>query len=169
MLYWRGELPNAFPWIFTRPPLWQGPHRLAIPLRLEGYKPVAPTKAFAEMTIDDARWMARLIGQLTEQQLVQALVASGYNSAEVRLYTEKLVSRRDRMVLDLGLAHEISLLRPSGVDRTFSYEPLVDGPVTVGVPGSVGIEVQAPAGEERIVRGRLVTSDPELDRANGGR
>jgi hypothetical protein len=28
------------------------------------------------MTIDDARWMARLIGQLSEEQIVQALVAS---------------------------------------------------------------------------------------------
>ena len=160
LLYSRGELPNAFPWTFTRPPLWQGPQRLAIPLRLEGYKPTAPTKAFAEMTIDDARWMARLIGQLTERQLVQALVASGYDSAEVRLYTEKLASRRDRMVLDLGLAQEIPPLRSSGVDRTFSYEPLVDGPVTIAVPGGVGIEVQAPAGEKRIVQGRLVMRAP---------
>jgi hypothetical protein len=159
LLYSRGEMPNAFPWTFTRPPLWQGQHRLAIPLRLEGYKPIAPTKAFAEMTIDDARWMARLIGQLTERQLVQALVASGYGSAEVRLYTEKLVSRRDRMVLDLGLAHEIPPLRPGGVDRTFSYDPFVDGLVTVAVPVGVGSEVQAPAGGERIVRGRLVISD----------
>ena len=159
LLYSRGELPNAFPWTFTRPPLWQGPHRLAVPLRLTGYKPVVPTKAFAEMTLDDARWMARLIGQLTERQLVQALVASGYDSATVRLYTEKLVSRRDRMVLDLELSQEISLLRPQGVARTFSYEPLVDGPVTVAVPGGAGIEVQARAGEERIVRGRLVKRD----------
>ncbi len=155
LLYCRGELPNLFPWTFTRRPLWQGPHRLEVPLRLEGYKPVAPTQAFEEMTVDDARWMARLIGQLTERQLVQALVASGYGSAAVRLYTEKLVSRRDRMILDLGLAHEIPLLRPGGVARTFSYEPLTDGPVTVAVPGRGGIEVQAPTGEERIVLGRL--------------
>ena len=156
LLNWRGESPNAFPWTFTRPPLWQGPHRLARPLRLEGYKPIVPTKAFAEMTIDDARWMARLIGQLTERQLVQALVASGYDSTEVRIYTEKLVSRRDRMVLDLGLAHEIPPLRPKGVDRTFSYEPLVDGPVTIVVSGGLGTAAQSPAGEKRIVRGKLV-------------
>ena len=157
LLYWRGESPNAFPWTFTRPPLWQGPHRLAITLRLEGYKPIVPTKAFAEMTIDDARWMARLIGQLTEQQLVQALVAAGYDSAAVHLYTEKLISRRDRMVLDLGLAHEIPPLRPKGVDRTFSYDPLVDGPVTIVVSGGLGFEVQIPAGKDRIVRGRLIS------------
>ena len=41
LLYARGELPNAFPWTFTRPPLWQGPHKLALPLRLQGYKPIA--------------------------------------------------------------------------------------------------------------------------------
>src|SRR5262249_23304140 len=97
LLYSRGELPNAFPWTFTRAPLWQGPHHLAIPLRIVGYRPVAATSSFAAMTLDDARWMARLIGQITEPQIVQALVASGYDSAATRLYTEKLISRRDRM------------------------------------------------------------------------
>ena len=101
--------------------------------------------------------MAQLIGQLTEQQLVQALVAAGYDSAAVHLYTEKLISRRDRMVLDLGLAHEIPPLRPKGIDRTFSYDPLVDGPVTIVVSGGLGFEVQIPAGKDRIVRGRLIS------------
>lgn len=89
LLDWSAELPNAFPWTFTRPPLWQGPHHVAVPLRLEGYKPVAPTKAFAELTIDDARCIARLISQLTERQLVAALAASGYDSAAVRLSTPR--------------------------------------------------------------------------------
>lgn len=63
------------------------------------------------------------------------------------------------MVLDLGLADEMSPLRPCGVVRSFSYEPPVDGPVTVTLLGSVGIEVQAPAGEQHIIWGRLVKSD----------
>ena len=53
------------------------------------------------MTIDDAQWMARLIGQLTEPQIVQALIGSGYDSAHVRLYAAKLIRRRDQMVMDL--------------------------------------------------------------------
>jgi hypothetical protein len=154
LLFSRGELPNRFPWSFTRPPLWQGPHHMACLLRLEGYRPVAPTPPFSAMTIDDARWMARLIAQLSEEQIVQALIASGFDSAEVRLYTEKLLSRRDLMVLDLGLHHEFPLLRPQGFNRTFSYDPVADGPVTITVP-SRG-QIQAPAGTQKVLRGKLV-------------
>jgi hypothetical protein len=75
--------------------------------------------------------MARLIAQLTENQIQQALIAAGYTSAEVRLYNEKLVNRRDRMIQDLGLAKELPLLRPQGVDRAFDYDPRRNGPVTV--------------------------------------
>jgi len=106
------------------------------------------------MTLDDARWMARLIGQLTERQIIAALVASGYDSAEVRLYTEKLISRRDRMVTDLGLGGEIPPLRPGGSNRKFSYDPAVDGPVAITVPG-LG-EVKAPASGMKINGGKLV-------------
>lgn len=152
-LFSRGEQPNAFPWTFTRPPLWQGPHRLARPLRLTGYRPTTLTPPFAAMTLDDARWMARLIGRLTEPQLVQALVASGYDSATVRLYTEKLVSRRDRMLSDLGLSGEFPPYRPGGAIRNFCHEPLRDGPVRIEVPG-LG-QIQASLGTHRVVRGRL--------------
>ena len=159
-LFAKGELPNAFPWTFTRPPLWQGPHRMARPLVIEGYKPLAPVASFANMTVDDARWMARLIGQLSEQQIIAALIASGYESAEVRLYTEKLMSRRDRMLIDLGLEKEFPLYRAAGVNRHFSYDPVKEGPVSVTVPGK-GC-VSAPIGDERIEAGRLVMREQEL-------
>ena len=158
LLFMHGERPNEFPWAFTRPGLSQGPGRMAKPLRIEGYKPIAPTESFAAMTIDDARWMARLIGQLSEEQIVQALVASGYDSAEVRLYTGKLVNRRDRMVRDLGLSAEIPLLRPAGIDRKFSYDPALDGPIIVNLPD--GRKEQAPVGNSKVVRGKLVSSNP---------
>jgi len=154
LLFSRGELPNAFPWTFTRPPLWQGPQHMARPLRLTGYKPVASTPPFDAMTLDDARWMGRLIAQLTPEQILQALIASGFDSGEVRLYSEKLISRRDQMICDLGLANEIPLLRPSGFNRTFSYAPMTDGPVVITVPGKG--HVQAPFGSHKVVRGKLV-------------
>ncbi len=116
----RGELPEEFGWTFTRvarsasgPPAF----------RVVDFKPIADTPAFTEMTLDDARWMGRLIAQLTEEQIVRALLASGFNSAHIKLYTEKLISRRDQMIRDLGLSHEIALLRPNGVNRTFSHDP----------------------------------------------
>jgi hypothetical protein len=154
LLYWHGEQPNAFPWSFTRPPLWQGSHLFARPLRISRYHPMAYTDSFAAMTIDDARWMARLIGQLTEPQIVQALVGSGYDSAEVRLYAAKLVSRRDRMIADLGLAGEIPPLRAGGVNHRFAYDPSIEGPATVLVPGEG--EVKAPVRGLTIRNGKLM-------------
>jgi hypothetical protein len=111
LISWHGENVNAFPWTFTAPPLDQGKGRLARPLRIVGYTPVVRTAAFAAMTIDDARWMARLIGQLRVAQIAQALAASGYDAATARLYTQKLISRRNKMMADFGLGDEFPPLR----------------------------------------------------------
>ena len=124
-------LVNDFPWTFTEAPVVDRRGRERKSFRIVSYQPVFGNHAFRDMTVDDARWMARVIAQLTESQIQQALIAAGYTSAEVRLYTEKLVSRRDRMIRDLGLAKEIPLLRPRGVERALDYDPGKDGPVEV--------------------------------------
>jgi hypothetical protein len=154
-LHWRGEQPNAFPWTFTRAPEWRGPRRMARPFRIVGFEPIEPTPAFAAMTVDDARWMARWIGQIREAQLIAALVAAGYDSAEVRLYTEKLISRRDRMIVDLGLAGELPPLRSEGANHRLDYDPAKEGAVTIHVPGS-GL-VRAPLGDHQVKAGRFVS------------
>jgi hypothetical protein len=135
------ECPNDFGWRFTgpahfastsdrklsSPPLAtsrrhaSGPH--ASGFRIVDYEPIEDTEAFRQMTIDDARWMARLIAQLTEDQILQALIASGFDAAEVKIYTEKLASRRDWMLRDLGLDAEFAMLRPGGPDLTLTYNP----------------------------------------------
>jgi hypothetical protein len=125
----RGELPDEFDWTFTRTTGRSHSWTRSTGFQITGFKPIERTAAFREMTLDDARWMARLIAQLTEQQLVDSLLAAGFDSAHVRLYTEKLVSRRDQMIQDLGLADSIPLLRPRGVDRQLTYLPAVAGEV----------------------------------------
>jgi hypothetical protein len=150
-VYMRGELPNAFPWRFTKPPLNQGPQRLSRPLRIYGYRPIARNPAFERMTIDDARWMARLIGRLSESQILSALIASGYDAAESKLYLEKLVSRRDEMIHDLGLAGEVGLLR-AHINQNFNYDPSKDGTVKAMAGGK---EWVAPVTSNRVVNGRL--------------
>ena len=147
-----GENPNDFSWTFTEPQIVRGPGRMTTPFRIDHFKPVVPTPAFAAMTVDDARWMARLIGQLTEDQLRAALIASGYDNAEARFYLEKLVSRRDRMIRDLGLENEIPLFRPHGQDHQFSYQPLINGPFEATVNG---LPVSARESSATIVRGVL--------------
>jgi hypothetical protein len=126
-----GEDPNELTWTFTCPEIVRGPGQMTTPFRISHFHTLVPTPAFREMTVDDARWMARLIGQITENQLASALIASGYDAAEVKLYVEKLVSRRDQMICDLGLTDEIPTLRPAGVNRQLSFNPATDAPVTV--------------------------------------
>lgn len=150
----RGELPDEFEWTFTRPARRFRPGRSSVPFQITGFKPIERTPAFQEMTLDDARWMARLISQLTERQLVEALIAAGLDSAHVRLYTEKLVSRRDRMIQDLGLADSIPLLRPTGSNRRLTYVPVVDGPVRSILSNGRG--VVARTSDAIVAGGRVV-------------
>jgi hypothetical protein len=113
------ENPNDFSWSFTHSSSFAGkPH-----FQIKDYEPVEDAAAFAEMTADDARWMARLIGQLTERQIVDALQASGFTPSEVKIYTEKLISRRDNLIRDLQLTHEIALLRPNGASIVAHSDP----------------------------------------------
>lgn len=99
----RLESPEDFTWRFTLPPKFQGKGKMTIPFRITDFEPIQETRAFREMTIDDARWMARLIAQLTDHQIEQALAASGITGAPLKLYTEKLLTRRTHMLRDLGL------------------------------------------------------------------
>ena len=123
------------------------------PFKIVQYQPIVDTPAFREMTVDDARWMARLIARLTEEQLLAALIASGYDAAEAKLYLEKLVSRRDQMVRDLKLGDEIPPLRQTAPDRRFSYDPQADGPVKIML--ATGEAVCARLTGQLVERGRL--------------
>lgn len=145
--------PNDFAWSFTRPRRVQGPGRMTIPFRITGFQPIAETPAFREMTRDDARWMARWIGQLTEAQIVAALIAAGFDSATTRLYAEKLIARRDQMIRDLELTDEIPLLRGRQTDRGFDYDPAVEDAATALRPD--GRRVTAPLGDSVVREGKL--------------
>jgi hypothetical protein len=148
----RGELPNQFDWTFTRGTKTSNGQPS---FQIIGFRPIDNTPAFEQMTMDDARWMARLIAQLTEKQIIQALVASGFDTTQVKLYTEKLVSRRDRAIRDLGLEGEIALLRPEGVDEGFSYDPEVDG--RVWISPRAGERLAAPSASWVVAKGRIVS------------
>ena len=66
-----------------------------------------------------------------------------------------LRSRRDRMVRDLGLAGEIPLLRPNGVNQAFSYNPGFDGPVKVRTAD--GREVVATVSDLVVEKGKTLS------------
>jgi hypothetical protein len=154
LFFRRCESPNDMDWTFTKAGRCQGTGRMTIPFRIVGYKPIGDTAAFRQMTVDDARWMARKIGQLTEGQLLEALIASGFDSAQARMYLEKLISRRDQMIADLGLTREIAPLRPAGSRRDWSYDPQKDGRLRVRIRSGEIAEAQ-PA-NWIIVHGQVV-------------
>ena len=93
---------------FTRSRYLRGENRWVI--ELPKFEPIEDTVAFERMSVDDARWMARLIAQLTEQQIVNALVAAGFSAEEVRVYAAKLFSRRNQLIRDARLASEFGML-----------------------------------------------------------
>lgn len=96
---------HGFPDAFTRPELRQGPHRMTRPFRIIKFRPIEPTDAFKEMTMDDARWMAGFIAQLTSKQIEDALGASGFAKEEAQIVAGKLLSRRQLMLEHLGLGN----------------------------------------------------------------
>jgi hypothetical protein len=116
--------------------------------------PHTKTMPFYLMNLDDARWMARLMSQLTETQLKQALIGAGYDGVEARLLLEKLVSRRDQMIKDFGLSTEIAALRPDGVNQKLTYDPQASGAFDAVRPNGQTVTARY-SGEYALVAGTL--------------
>jgi hypothetical protein len=145
------DSPNAFTWVYTHP---QRPGRTTVPIA--NYMPISKTWPFYWMNMDDARWMARMMCQLTENQIKQSFIGSAYDAATARILLEKLASRRDHLVRDLGLESEIPLWRPNGEDRKLTYDPLKDGPFEAKL--NDGATVTARVDPQRyILNGKLHT------------
>lgn len=144
-----GSAPNEYGWMCTHP---QPAGKTTVPI--QDYMPITKIQPFYEMNLDDARWMARMIAQFTEPQLKAALIAAGYDAPEARILLEKLVSRRDRMIQDLGLSGEIAPLRPSGVNKHLSYNAHTDGPFEVSLADGRKLTAQD-SGEMVLVNGQL--------------
>jgi hypothetical protein len=110
--------------------------------------------AFDRTTLDDARWAARKLGALSEQQITAIAAGSAESWPVARLYAEKLIARRDSLVTKLGLAGELGLLRPDGPDRHLN----VSGSGRVELTGADGTTrtVTVPAGAYKVVDGQAV-------------
>lgn len=82
-----------------------------------------------KITFSDARWAARLIAELTRDQIKAAVRRGGWPQCVQDIYVEKLVSRRNNLVKELGLLGEtlssgqrLSLLPLSGSREDYSFE-----------------------------------------------
>jgi hypothetical protein len=94
------------------------------------YLPNSPNLTFNRITRADARWAAALIAQLTEDQIKTALIAAGYDDANVFLLTQKLLNRREHLLRDTGLRDETQ----RRLERYHSYRPATDGKMSAKLP-----------------------------------
>lgn len=70
------------------------------------YRPLFPVKPWQQVTWADGRWMARQIARLTRSHLEDILADSGWPVFVQRLYTEKLLARRNELVEAFQLEEE---------------------------------------------------------------
>lgn len=85
------------------------------------YRTYVQQDTFRRVTYQDAQWMARLIAEISEDEISEALVASGFSSAEFLLLREKLVSIQQNYIKQFKLAEFTSKLRP--INKKLSFDP----------------------------------------------
>ena len=67
------------------------------------YRSTAGNRAYDAISINDAKWMARLIAQLSPQQIKNAFRGAGYSEMLSEFYTQIMLRRRDQLVAVFGL------------------------------------------------------------------
>ncbi|HET6900153.1 MAG TPA: hypothetical protein VFK70_17510 [Vicinamibacteria bacterium] len=92
-------------------------------VKFSGFAPNVMNDAFARTTAEDARWMLRRLAALSETQILEALLATGMSAAEVRLALEKLLSKRQKMTADFGLAAELPEVMRRPIDTNLEFDP----------------------------------------------
>jgi hypothetical protein len=73
--------------------------------------------AFDKATLSDARWGIARIAKLTEDQIVACLATGAFDDAALGMEAEKMIARRDDLVVSFGLQGEFPLLRPHGPNK----------------------------------------------------
>lgn len=61
---------------------------------------------FQHITIDDAKWMTRLIAQLSPAQIEAAFTAAGYSDLLAKYYTQIMLRRRDQLAKTFDIMGE---------------------------------------------------------------
>jgi hypothetical protein len=70
------------------------------------YHPLAKTDWFKSMSIADAKWMAKLIGQFSLKQLIDAFISTGHPEVVAKVYARKLMARRNQLIEGLDLKNK---------------------------------------------------------------
>lgn len=67
---------------------------------------IYPLDLMEVVTFADAKWMARLIAQLTPEQIMRATIAAGYPDIIAKYYTGLLLKKRNQLLSALGMMGE---------------------------------------------------------------
>ena len=128
------------------------------PVRVElsGLMNLEVSKTFQNLNLSDAQWMLQKICEISKAGVEEALVASGMSSAEVVLVTEKLMSRRNKMLKDFEASKEIQDQCYTPTNSKISYDPVHDG--LVQVRNAKGAVVAAPARGQRVEKGVVLSN-----------
>lgn len=122
-------------------------------LQISGYNVLERHRTFKNVTPDDAKWMARMIGKIEPEQIKRALVVSGFSSAEVKVLTLRLLQRRDNLVRALGLTGELGL-KVEKINAKFNYDSRLEGLIEV-YDHHLKRKITAPDNDKIIVDGDL--------------
>lgn len=69
------------------------------------YRAIHKNPLRTKLTLADAKWTARLVAQLSREQIAQAVALGGWDTCMQKIYTEKMVMRRNQMIEATGLVN----------------------------------------------------------------
>lgn len=123
---------------------------------LSGLSNTEPNSDFNHIKLPYAQWMlGEMCKNISADQLTESLVASGMSSAEVVLAREKLLNRRNQMMLDLEMPKAVFENCFVPANSKINYDPKVEG--LVGVYSKIkNARIEAPDNNLIVVDGKVV-------------
>ena len=117
-------------------------------------------KVFKNLTLPEARWMVRLIAGVSESELTEALIASGFSMSEMLLAREKLISIQKNYIETFKLQKEFPALMNRTINKKMNYQSNLETSTLV-LPNGHSYEVEER--DHKIVNGKLITSSNDSD------
>lgn len=119
---------------------------------IDGYKPNASHKAFSKLNYNEAVWIGRQIAGISEDELTEAMAASGLSMAELLLAREKFISMQQNIVDVLDLEDEFVELMKRPINKKISHQP-TGKPQVIKLKN--GKEVAVEDDNEKLESGKL--------------
>ncbi len=86
------------------------------------------------MSLSDAKWMTRLMAQLSPAQIKNAFLAAGYSDMIAEYFTQIMLRRRDQLVAVFGLLGQ-TITDAAGTEILLKRESKMTDPATYAVEG----------------------------------